>query len=262
MQSTNYISDILGSKITKSIVSDNKLRDAIHKLQPDISKKWEDLDWKQKYEETNVFINGVSIKDNSLHLVLPKITYNCLLKKKNGKIANNVTKSICCNAFILAAINNLGDYFLQSKVYQCFFCFIIAKKYAYKDYKKRIVSDITIDELIWSIDEYMSKFTQDDLEKQIRNNSNPVSTEGEKLSSSEKKSLSHKILYARTKEEIEFIVNMYYDKNVHRTLRDISKLYEERFNKKLSHVSISKIIKKYNSKELLYKDENMIYKVS
>lgn len=259
---TNYISDILGSKITNSIVSDNKLRDAIHKLQPEISKRWEDLEWKQKYEETNIFINGVSIKDNSLHLILPKITYNFLLKKKNGLIRNNVIRSICCNAFILASINNLGDYFLQSKIYQCFFCFIVTKKYAYKNYKKKIISDITIDELIWSIDEYMSNFKQADLEKQIISNSNAVTTEGENLSSNKKKSLSHKILCARAKEEIEFIVNLYYDNNIHRTVRDISKLYEEHFKTEISYVTVSRIIKKYNSKELLYKDENMIYKVS
>lgn len=238
MNCTNYISVLPEIYLSKKITID-VLNKSIKHLRNYISGEYHKVNWKKEYPEQEIFVDGISTTTGKLHQVLPKFSYTINLKKKNME---SITKRIACNAIILALINKAytNELFVKEEYYLYYAC-LITRKYAYQTYKNHISTDLTLNELLSSIKEYLRNRTNnDDLIEQVKKNSSRTSVEGDNLTTSEKKSIAVKQSKKRSQEEIDFIIELHKQKLVSRV---IAVKYQDKFKKRISHITVTRIIK-------------------
>lgn len=238
MNSINYISTIPEVYLSKRISID-VLNKSITYLRNSISGEYHKVNWRKEYPEQEIFVDGISTTTGKLHQVLPKFSYTINLKKKCMK---SIVKRIACNAIILAQINDAyyNRLFTIEEYYLYYICLII-RRYSYKAYKDHISTDLTLNELLSNVVEYLySRTSNDDLIEQVKKNSSRTSVEGDHLTTSEKKSIAVKQSKKRCQEEIDFIIELHKQKLVSRV---IAVKYQDKFKKRISHMTVTRIIK-------------------
>lgn len=245
MNSINYISTI-PFEYTSKIITMNVLNKAIKHLKSYVFEEHREIKWKKEYLEQETFVNGISTKTGKLHLILPKYSYTINLKKQYKK---SIVKRIGCNAIILAKINDAYNAICFSqKAYVEYFICLIVRRYAYQSFKNHISSDMTLNEVLSETWKYLCNMTSnEDVIEQVKKNSNKTTTEGEQLTRNEKIGISVRESKKRNQEEIDYIIDLHKQKQASRV---IAARYQEKFMKRISHMTITRIIKENYKEEV------------